>query len=269
MSMHALSNDPPWLKRAFADLGLHELPGTAAKPRIVDMYAKAGHPEIKSDDVAWCSAALNTWMVESSIRGTGSLAARSWLAWGRAVDFRKTIPRGAALIFRRGNSSWQGHVCLCLEDRDGIVTVIGGNQSDAVTIARYRKVALIGARWPDTVSNSRTIQSLVGSGLAETAERGAGQAAEHVEQNVDQIAVAIGTAQQQVTELASHLRIAQYLLIALAVAGLCYAIYRFVWRHLKPLPVPEVLEEGASIDDVAVEVAPARAATRSKKRRSR
>ncbi len=135
--------------------------------------------------------------------------------------------------------------------------VVGGNQSDAVTIARYRKAALIGARWPDTVSNSRTIQSLLGSGLAETAERGAGQAAEHVELNSDQIAEALGTAQQQVTELASHLRIAQYLLVAIAVAGLCYAIYRFVWRHLKPLPVPEVLEEGPSIDDVPVEVTPA------------
>jgi uncharacterized protein (TIGR02594 family) len=269
MITHALSNDPPWLKRAFADLGLHELPGAAAKPRIVEMYAKAGHPEIKSDEVAWCSAAVNAWMVETNSRGTGSLAARSWLTWGRPVDIRKTIPRGAVLIFRRGNSSWQGHVCLCLEDRDGTLTVIGGNQSDAVTIARYRKAALIGARWPDTVGNSRTIQSLVGSGLAETVERGAGQTAEHVEQNADQIAEAIGTAQQQVTEFASYLRIAQYLLIALAVAGLIYAIYRFVWRHLKPLPVPEVHEEGASIDDTPMEVAPVRVAVRSKKRRAR
>jgi hypothetical protein len=77
MITHALSNDPPWLKRAFADLGLHELPGAAAKPRIVEMYRKAGHPEIKSDEIARCSAAVNTWMVESNHRGTGSLAARS------------------------------------------------------------------------------------------------------------------------------------------------------------------------------------------------
>jgi hypothetical protein len=97
-----------WLKRAFADLGLQEFPGAAARPRIVEMYAKAGHPEIKSDEVAWCSAAVNAWMVESNVRGTASLAARSWLAWGRAIDIRKTIPRGAVLIFRRGNSSWQG-----------------------------------------------------------------------------------------------------------------------------------------------------------------
>jgi uncharacterized protein (TIGR02594 family) len=269
MIMHALSNDPPWLKRAFADLGLHELPGAAAKPRIVEMYARAGHPEIRSDEVAWCSAALNAWMVESHCRGTGSLAARSWLTWGRAVDLRKTIPRGAVLIFRRGNSSWQGHVCLCLEDRDDILTVIGGNQSDGVTIARYRKAARIGARWPDTVGNSRTIHSLLGSGVAETVERGAGHAAEHVELNSDQVAEALGAAQQQVAELASYLRIAQYLLIALAVAGFVYAIYRFVWRHLKPLPVPDVHEEGPSIDDVPGEMIPAPIRVRSRKRRAR
>jgi hypothetical protein len=207
-------------------------------------------------------------MVESNNRGTGSLAARSWLSWGRAVDLRKTIPRGAVLIFRRGSSSWQGHVCLCLEDRDGSLTVIGGNQSDGVTIACYRRAALIGARWPDTVGNSRTIQSLVGSGLAETAERGTAQTAEHVEQNADQIAEAIGSAQQQVAEFASYLRIAQYLLIALAVAGFLYAIYRFVRRHLRPLPVPEISAEGPSIDEVA-EANIARVAARSKKRRAR
>jgi hypothetical protein len=47
--------------------------------------------------------------------------------------------------------------------------------------------------------------------------RGAGHAAENVELNSIQVAEAIGAAQQQVAELASYLRIAQYLLIALAV----------------------------------------------------
>jgi hypothetical protein len=43
------------------------------------MYAKAGHPEITSDEVAWRSAAVNAWM-KSNTRGTGSLVARSWLS---------------------------------------------------------------------------------------------------------------------------------------------------------------------------------------------
>jgi len=243
MSMHAFPNDPPWLKRAFADLGLHELPGVAARPRIIEMYAKAGHPEIKSDEVAWCSAALNTWMVESNLRGTGSLAARSWLTWGRAVDSRKVIPRGAVLIFRRGNSSWQGHVCLCLEDNGDILTVIGGNQSDGVTITRYRRAALIGARWPDTVANSRTIQSLLGAGAAELGEKAAGSAANHVTAEADAIAHTLGQAQAEVQQYASMFRIAQYLLIALTLAALGYAIWRFVSRHLRP-PAEAAIVDG-------------------------
>ena len=55
----------------------------------------------------------------------------------------------------------------------------------------------------------------------------------------------------------------------LAVAGFLYAIYRFVWRHLRPLPVPEVHEQGPSIDDVPVEVNPTPVAVRSRKRRAR
>ena len=83
------------------------------------------------------------------------------------------------------------------------------------------------------------------------------------------MAEALGSAQQQVAEFASYLRIAQYLLIALAVAGFLYAMYRFVWRHLKPLPMPEVHEEGASIDDVPVEMNAVRVAASSRKRRAR
>ena len=55
----------------------------------------------------------------------------------------------------------------------------------------------------------------------------------------------------------------------LAVAGFLYAIYRFVWRHLKPVPVPEIQEQGPSIDVVPIAVTPARAAARNRKRRAR
>jgi hypothetical protein len=72
-----------------------------------------------------------------------------------------------------------------------------------------------------------------------------------------------------VAELASYLRIAQYLLIALAVAGFLYAIYRFVWRHLKPLPIPDVSEQGPSIDANPMVMTPIRVSARSRKRRAR
>jgi hypothetical protein len=177
------------------------------------MYARAGHPEIKSDEIAWCSAALNTWMLESNIRGTGSLAARSWLTFGRAVDIRKVIPRGAVLIFRRGNSSWQGHVCLCLEDRDGTLMRSVAIR-DGVTIDRYRKTA---RRRPlaDTVGNSRTISAgRIGPCRNRRRAQGSGRACR----------ANAGSPRPWRSSAAGHrarsIRIAQYLLIALAVAGL-------------------------------------------------
>lgn len=150
MTMRPLASDPIWLKKAFNDLGIHEIAGPAANRRVLELFRLAGHPEIKSDEVAWCSAAVNGWMAESGIVGTRNLMARSWETWGKPVS-RSRIPRGAILVFKRG-TGWQGHVCLCLSDDGATVTAIGGNQSDSVSIARYRKRGLVATRWPSNVA---------------------------------------------------------------------------------------------------------------------
>lgn len=146
--MPARVTDPPWLKRAYNDLGLQEVPGPKHSSRVLQMFKAAGHPEIKNDETAWCSAALNAWMVESGHKGTSNLMARSWLRWGRKLDTDNPLPRGAVLVFPRGSSPIQGHVCLLLEDKGDMLKVIGGNQSNAVTVAHYARSRLLGARWP-------------------------------------------------------------------------------------------------------------------------
>lgn len=55
---------------------------------------------------------------------------------------------GAVLIFERGSG---GHVGFAVGQDDTHFYVLGGNQSDAVTIARIAKSRLLGARWPATV----------------------------------------------------------------------------------------------------------------------
>ena len=52
---------------------------------------------------------------------------------------------GAVLIFERGSG---GHVGFAIGQDDTNFFVLGGNQSDAVTIARIAKSRLLGARWP-------------------------------------------------------------------------------------------------------------------------
>jgi len=54
---------------------------------------------------------------------------------------------GAVLIFSRGSG---GHVGFAIGQDDVHFYVLGGNQSDAVTIARIAKSRLLGARWPVT-----------------------------------------------------------------------------------------------------------------------
>ena len=51
------------------------------------------------------------------------------------------------LVFERGSG---GHVGFAVGQDDTHFFVLGGNQSDAVTIARVAKSRLLGARWPAT-----------------------------------------------------------------------------------------------------------------------
>ena len=51
----------------------------------------------------------------------------------------------AVLIFERGSG---GHVGFAIGQNDAHFYVLGGNQSDAVTIARIAKSHLLGARRP-------------------------------------------------------------------------------------------------------------------------
>lgn len=247
MTTKSLPGDPAWLREAFADLGLKEKPGAGSNPRVVEMYAEAGHPEIKDDAVAWCAAAVGAWLVRSSLKGTGSLAARSYLNYGKKLP-TANIARGAILIFRRGTSAWQGHVCICLADDGSTLTVIGGNQSDAVTIARYPKAALLGARWPETALNSRTLQSGGVSLASFGGQEIAGDTASYLEPRPDQIADGLSQAQEVALQAAQYLRWAQYALLLIGVATALYAGYRFIQKRIRPMPLPEI-EDGPSIDD--------------------
>lgn len=141
-------NDAPWLRGAFGDLGLHEIAGPKHAARVLVMFRTAGHPEVKNDETAWCAAGENTWLIEAGFPGTGKLNARSFLIYGQDVMHMNPLPRGAILIFQRGDSEWQGHVCTLLEDKGAVLRVIGANQSDQVCEANQARAHLIGARWP-------------------------------------------------------------------------------------------------------------------------
>ena len=135
----------PWMDAAWSHIGLHETAGEKATPDIVEMYAKAGHPEVKSDEVAWCAAFVGACLKDAGLPNTGSLLARSYLTYGTELSEPKP---GAIAVFKRGSDPTSGHVAFVTGWGDGKIRVIGGNQRDSVCEANFAQSLVLGYRWP-------------------------------------------------------------------------------------------------------------------------
>ena len=72
---------PRWYELALSERGVKEGPGEADNPVVRAYYKDAGHPEVKHDSVPWCAAFVGAMLTRSGIKPSGSLAARSYLAW--------------------------------------------------------------------------------------------------------------------------------------------------------------------------------------------
>jgi len=131
------------LKTALSQYGIKEIVGSEHNQRIVE-YAKAcGWTWIKDDETPWCSIFMNWAALTSGYERSGKPDARSWLKIGTEITIPET---GDIVVFKRGNSDWQGHVGLFISEEGEYINVLGGNQSDSVRIAKYAKADLLGYR---------------------------------------------------------------------------------------------------------------------------
>lgn len=164
----ALETPPDWMALAWNELGQHERAGPAANPRIAELYRAAGHPEIKGDEVAWCAAFAGACLERAGHRCSRSLMARSYLAWGVALD---QPSYGCITVFSRGDNPSAGHVGFWLAESPEKVLLIGGNQGDAVSVAQFDRSAVLGYRWPvgqQRQASQYTNTSVSGAAAAET-----------------------------------------------------------------------------------------------------
>lgn len=129
------------------ELGVHETPGAAATPRIIE-YAKHTTLKATSDEVPWCSAFANFVVSSAGFTGTNSAAARSWLSWG--IPPAKPIPGCLVIIDRHDDTNPNAaHVTFLEKDNgNGTIACIGGNQGDRVKLSNYRKGTVLGYRVP-------------------------------------------------------------------------------------------------------------------------
>lgn len=139
------SGVPTWMKIASTEIGQKETGTPPGNPRILEYLKVVGAP--MQETTPWDSAFVNWVMKTAGYSNTGSPSARSWLNWGVPVD--PPTPGCIAVFWRGSPTGAIGHVGFYWgEAGDGSMAVLGGNQFNAVSIAKISKSRLLGCRVP-------------------------------------------------------------------------------------------------------------------------
>lgn len=129
--------------------GLKEVIGPTNNPTIMGWAKDLGVANLyTSDEVSWCGLFVAECIATSyptEKLPLNFLGARQWLSFGVMT----TPGYGAILVFWRGTKAgWQGHVGFYVGEDSNYFYVLGGNQSDSVSITKVAKERLLGARVP-------------------------------------------------------------------------------------------------------------------------
>jgi uncharacterized protein (TIGR02594 family) len=140
-----------WFQEARRLIGTREQPGSGSNPDILDW---AGDQGIKygGDDIPWCGLFVGHCISSTLDREptpTALLRARSWQSFG----IKSEPTPGVVMVFwRQSLQSGLGHVGFYAGEDKHAFRILGGNQSDRVSLAWVAKDRLLGARWPSTVA---------------------------------------------------------------------------------------------------------------------
>jgi len=113
----------------------------------------------QDDKVPWCSAFVNRMCWFLRLPRSKSLLARSWLEVGHSVPLIEAIVGFDVVILKRGRGNQPGpdvikapgHVGFYAgyesgPDGFGKILILGGNQSDSVSVQAYDERRLLGIR---------------------------------------------------------------------------------------------------------------------------
>ena len=139
-----------WFKEAKRLLGTREQPGAGSNPTILD-WATDVNTMYKSDDIPWCGLFVGHCIgatLENETLPAALLRARSWERFGIV----SAPTPGAIMVFwRKSIQSGLGHVGFYAGEDKHAYRILGGNQSDSVSLAWLPKERLMASRWPASV----------------------------------------------------------------------------------------------------------------------
>lgn len=133
---------PRMLREALATYGTIETPGKANNPTIIAWAKETANGAYSADSIPWCGL----WMAVVAHRAGWSQAenplwALSWSTWG--VKSVGGAMLGDVMVFKREGG---GHVAMYVGEDSTHWHILGGNQSDKVSIVRRAKVPTYAVR---------------------------------------------------------------------------------------------------------------------------
>jgi len=134
---------PRVLVEALALFGTKETPGAASNPAILGWAREVGAAgAYVNDGIAWCGLFVATVVKRAGFAPVSApLWARNWAGFGtKAVK----PSLGDVLVFERAGGG--GHVGIYVGEDATAYHVLGGNQGDAVSIARVAKDRCLAVR---------------------------------------------------------------------------------------------------------------------------
>ena len=134
--------------------GIQELPHGKDHPLIQWWLSLCGFGMDSADETPWCSAFVNGIAWELRLPRSKSAAARSWLNIGSSISLEEAQAGFDVVIIQRGEGPQPGpeitrapgHVGFFAGRQGDFISILGGNQGNAVTIARFNKSRLLGIR---------------------------------------------------------------------------------------------------------------------------
>lgn len=144
--------EPAWLTLARAQVGTREIVGKKHSAKIMGWIQEVGAKvlgiKVNDDETPWCGTFM-AWLMKRAGLSSPAIAVRA-SQWARAGSWGRELigPRlGCILVFTRAGG---GHVGLYIGEDATHYHVLGGNQSNSVSITRIAKNRLApgGMRWP-------------------------------------------------------------------------------------------------------------------------
>lgn len=133
---------PRMLKEALLEYGTIETPGKASNQKIIAWAVECRLGAYSTDSIPWCGlymavcAKRATWA-----RPPNPLWARDWAKWG--AERKGPALLGDVLVFVREGG---GHVAMYVGEDTTHYHILGGNQSDKVSIVRRAKTPILAIR---------------------------------------------------------------------------------------------------------------------------